>query len=421
MTERVSTLSLFALGVNGIVGVGIFFTPNLLAGLVPGPSGAWVFLITALCLLPIAITYSVLGRALPIDGGPYVWARAAFGDSAGFAVGWISAVSAILSTAAVVAGLRDYLAPTLGMGTGALPTVFAWGCVLTLSAVVSFGLRPSAFTWDALTVVKLLPLLLLLGLALTATARLGAPDATQAAAAPSPSFGAWQRAALLAMFPLQGFEAVPVLAGSARRVLRGLPLATIGALTFAAALYVAIHLGCVRALPDLARHDAPLPAAANALGGALPGQVVTWGANLSALGTAFGMIVVTPRYVAVLGNEAGLGSWLGQSDARGVPRVALGLTALLVALLASVQALGSLFALSSAAVLAQYTVAIASLLRLAAQGEVSRLAMVPACLGLVAISMLVKAVERAELWILGGALLLGAVLALGRARARRAA
>jgi hypothetical protein len=93
----------------------------------------------------------------------------------------------------------------------------------------------------------------------------------------------------------------------------------------------------------------------------------------------------------------------------------------LVALLASVQALGSLFALSSAAVLAQYAMAIASLLRLSAQGKAPRLALLPACLGLLAISLLLKAVEPSELWILGGALLLGAALALGRARARRAA
>jgi hypothetical protein len=84
-----------------------------------------------------------------------------------------------------------------------------------------------------------------------------------------------------------------------------------------------------------------------------------------------------------------------------------------------VQALGSLFALSSAAVLVQYAMAIASLLRLAAQGKAPRSAALPACLGLLAIALLVRAVEVAELWILGGALGLGALLALGRAQARR--
>jgi amino acid transporter len=415
VNERVSTLSLFALGVNGIVGVGIFFTPNLLAALVPGPQGALVFLLTAAFLLPIAITFALLGRALPVDGGPYVWARAAFGDGAAFAVGWVAAVSAILSTAAVIAGLCDHLAPALGLGVGPWRIVFGCLCVGALSLVASLGLRPSAFTWDALTLLKLLPMALLLGLALALPASRPSSDAL----ASPPSFASWQRAALLAMFPLQGFEAVPVLAGSARRALRGLPVATIGSLLFAAGLYVAIQLSCVRALPDLVHHDAPLTDAARALGGQAAAEVVALGTNLSALGTAFGFVVVTPRYLAALGNDAGLGAWLGRHDGRGVPRLALALTAVLVALLASVQALGSLFALSSAAVLAQYAMAIASLLRLAIQGKAPRSAALPACLGLLAIALLVQAVEVAELWILGGALGLGALLGLGRARARR--
>jgi basic amino acid/polyamine antiporter, APA family len=411
--ERVSTLSLFALGVNGIVGVGIFFTPNLVAALVPGAAGALVFLLTAALLLPIAVTFSVLGRALPLDGGPYVWARAAFGDGAAFAVGWIAAVSALLSTAAVLAGLRDHLAPALGIGAGPLHAMFAGAVTLLLSSVAALGLRPSAFAWDALTLLKLLPLLLLLALGLSASA----PSAAASHPVVS-SFSSWQRAALLAMFSLQGFEAVPVLAGSARRDHGGLPLATIGSLLFAAALYMALHLGCARALPDLPTHQAPLAAAARALGGEATGNLVSSGTLVSAFGTAFGMVVVTPRYVAALGSEAGLGGWLGREDARGVPRFSLGVTALVVAVLSSVQALGSLFALSSAAVLAQYGMAIASLLRLSAQGRAPRWAVVPACLGILTLGLLARAVELTELWILSGALLLGGLLALARARTR---
>jgi APA family basic amino acid/polyamine antiporter len=191
-------------------------------------------------------------------------------------------------------------------------------------------------------------------------------------------------------------------------------------LLFAALLYAAIQLACVRALPDLARHEAPLVAAASALGGGAAGSLVALGTNLSALGTAFGMIVVTPRYLAALGTRASLGEWLGRRDAQGVPRSALALVAVLVALLATVQALGSLFALSSAAVLLQYVMAIASLLWLSlAQGRVPRLFAVPAVLGLGASILLVNAVEAAELWILAGALLLGALVAFGRARAER--
>ena len=93
---------------NGIVGVGIFFTPNLVARLVPGIPGVWAYALTLLSLLPVAMTYARLGSRFDRDGGPYVWACAAFGPGAGFVVGFAAYASAVLSTSAVLAGLGEY-------------------------------------------------------------------------------------------------------------------------------------------------------------------------------------------------------------------------------------------------------------------------------------------------------------------------
>ncbi|HOU91693.1 MAG TPA: amino acid permease, partial [Polyangiaceae bacterium] len=100
-------VALLALGLNGIVGVGIFFLPRDVAGLVPGPAGVGVYALTALALLPVAAVYATLGGRFAEDGGPYVWARAAFGPAVAFVVGWVAWVSAVLSTAAVVVGLAE--------------------------------------------------------------------------------------------------------------------------------------------------------------------------------------------------------------------------------------------------------------------------------------------------------------------------
>ena len=79
--------SLLALGINGIVGVGIFFAPSEVGALVPGNAGILVYLVTALALSPVAFVYATLGGKFAEDGGPYVWARAAFGPMVGFGVG----------------------------------------------------------------------------------------------------------------------------------------------------------------------------------------------------------------------------------------------------------------------------------------------------------------------------------------------
>src|SRR5215470_17390814 len=78
-----------AVSVGATIGVGILRTPGLVAGQIHTPS-------TILFLWAVAGVYTVLGASclselgtmLPQDGGYYVYARHAFGNTVGFAVGW---------------------------------------------------------------------------------------------------------------------------------------------------------------------------------------------------------------------------------------------------------------------------------------------------------------------------------------------
>jgi amino acid transporter len=397
--------ALLALGINGIVGVGIFFTPSQVAVLLPGRSGALAYLLTALALVPVACVYAVLGGRFRQDGGPYVWARAAFGPAAAFFVGWVAYVSAILATATVVLALSRYLAPTLGCAGPAAQLAFGWVCVAVLGAIVAAGLRPSAWVWSTLTVAKVLPLALLVVLFLVRPAPL-------AAGAVSDGFDPANlgRAMLIALFALQGFEIVPVPSGSARAAHRSVPRATLASLAFATGLYVVLQLACAAAVPDLGGSDAPLVTAAAAYGGAAAAALVGAGTDLSALGIAFGMLAMTPRYLSVLGRADALGPWLALESARRVPLRALGVTVVAVCLLISVEPLGALFILSGLAVLAQYAVSAVALAKLALAGEsgLRRRHAWPAPLALGAIVLLAAAATLAELWVMLGVLASGA-------------
>src|SRR5206468_2350701 len=86
-------------GVNGIVGGGVFAFPAQAAALL-GPGSIVAVLFCALLCLPIASVFADLGRRFDRAGGPYLYARTAFGADIGFAVGWITFVSAIVSWAA---------------------------------------------------------------------------------------------------------------------------------------------------------------------------------------------------------------------------------------------------------------------------------------------------------------------------------
>ena len=78
-----------AVSIGGTIGVGILRTPGLVAEQLHAPlaivllwvAGGIYTLLGASCL-------TELGLMLPRAGGFYVYARRAFGNTAGFAVGW---------------------------------------------------------------------------------------------------------------------------------------------------------------------------------------------------------------------------------------------------------------------------------------------------------------------------------------------
>ncbi|RKG59051.1 APC family permease [Corallococcus sp. AB011P] len=353
---------LLALGVNGIVGVGIFFAPAEVAAQAPGLGAVWAFALTGLALVPVAFAFAVLGRRFDSDGGPVVFARAAFGERVSFLVGWVAYVSAFLSTSAVMAGLARAVAPSVGLGGPVGERLLASALVTGLAALVASGIRVSARTWTALTVLKLVPLAVLLG------AFFFLPD--RDVPPPLPATGAsWLKAGLTVMFAYQGFEIVPVIAGQVRASERTVPMATVGSLLLAMLLYVGLVWACVAALPDLARATAPLAQAAGVWGGAGLERLVGAGTSVSALGICVGMMVTTPRYLSALASGERSLFGLEQMSASGVPMRALAVTWALVLGFVNLGDLSELFALSAIAVLMQFGVTAAALAVLSLRRE----------------------------------------------------
>src|SRR3954465_1247834 len=76
-----------ALIVGSIIGVGIFNLPASLAGY--GPISLVAMALTTVGALALAVMFAALSRRVPADGGPYAYARAGFGNLAGFSNAWL--------------------------------------------------------------------------------------------------------------------------------------------------------------------------------------------------------------------------------------------------------------------------------------------------------------------------------------------
>jgi len=75
-----------ALVVGSIIGVGIFNLPSSLATY--GPISIVAMALTTVGAVALALLFAALSRRLPADGGPYAYARVAFGNGLGFANAW---------------------------------------------------------------------------------------------------------------------------------------------------------------------------------------------------------------------------------------------------------------------------------------------------------------------------------------------
>jgi amino acid transporter len=334
-----------------------------------------------------------------------------------FVVGWLVYVSALFSAAAVVSGLSGHLASSWGLpepwGTKGL----AAACLLLLGGVAASGLRPSAVAWNLVTVLKLIPLLLMVVLFAAAPA-----PASPAVVTSGLGWESLSRGALIVVFALQGFEIVPVPAGKARHGRWAVPVATVSCLLLVAVLYAVLHWACIAALPELGQSAAPIVDAARVLGGDAVASLVSVGTGVSAVGIAFGMMAMTPRYLSVLGRRDGFGAWVGLEHAAShVPRRALVITVACVFTLVMWATLRDLFVLSSVAVLTQYAAVVASLAVLGWRGAAGlrrrQLWSVPLALG--AILLLGRAAELYQLLVTAGVVLVGVVILLLRARGTR--
>ena len=92
-----------ALILGSIIGVGIFNLPYSLASI--GPISIVAMALTTVGALALALMFAALSRRLPADGGPYAYARAAFGNGIGFTNAWSYWITAWAGNAAIVTGL----------------------------------------------------------------------------------------------------------------------------------------------------------------------------------------------------------------------------------------------------------------------------------------------------------------------------
>ena len=308
---------LTAIGVNQVIGSGIFLLPSQVAAQV----GNWspvAFLAIGFASLLVALCFAEVGSRFEGTGGPYLYTRAAFGRFVGFEVGWMFFLSRLAAAGAIANACAAYAAnfwPVLGTGAGR--AALLTGIIGGLAGLNVLGVRQGAAAVNALTIAKLGPLLLLLA------AGLPLLDPARFDLLPDPASGL-REASLLLIFAFGGFENASVPAAEATRPRRDVPIALVTAIGMTAILYVLIQIVALSVLPGLATDPTPLASAASAILGPRGGTLVTAGALVSTVGSLSALALVGPRILFALGAWGDLPSRLAHVHPRfRTPHVAI--------------------------------------------------------------------------------------------------
>ena len=290
-----------ALAVNGVVGSGVYLVLPVSAAKLLGPASVWAILAAGAVVLLLVLCFAEAATLFDRPGGAYLYTRAAFGDFAGFEVGWMTWIARTIA----VASLSVFFSRVVGdvwhgarQGLGQALTVV--GVLGALTWINVRGIKAGARTTVVLTVGKLVPLLLLAAVGIFAVPW----DRIFPVPAPDPAnFGA---AALLVLYAYSGFEATSGPAGEYQDPKRNLPFALVAQLVIVTALYTLVQLVAIATVPDLGHAKTPLSEAGRALMGPAGGLLLTLGAALSVLGTNNGSILAGPRYLYALAESGRL-------------------------------------------------------------------------------------------------------------------
>ena len=316
---------LVALVINSIVGAGIFGLPSGAFALA-GTYSVFAYVVSATAIALVILCFAEVGSRFTTTGGPYLYARTAFGPLVGFQVGWllwIGRIAASASLANLFVVYVGYFFPAAAPWRPAILTAIFAG----LGAANIGGVRLTALVTNVLTIGKLIPLVVLVVVGAFFV------DAGSLSLAAPPSYGAFSQAALLLIFAYTGFEGATIPSGEMRHPERHLPFALLVGLGIVTLVYVSVQVVCIGTLPDLAQSERPLADASLRFLGAPGASFIAAGALVSIGGVMNAAMFATPRLLFAMGEHGQLPQVLCSTHTRlrtPVPAIMLTATITLV-------------------------------------------------------------------------------------------
>jgi APA family basic amino acid/polyamine antiporter len=400
LVRAIGRWSLTALVLNSIIGSGIFGLPSVVAGLV-GRASVFAYLVAAAGVGVIMACFAEVGSRFRAAGGPYLYAREAFGRFAGIEIAWLAWLVRLTAAAANANLFVLYLAEFWAPATQRIPRLVVLTLLVGVLAAVNYrGVSAGAQLSNVFAAAKILSLGVFVGVGAFFL------RASPAPASSSATSGAWLDAVLVLVFVFGGFEAALIPMGEVKDPRRDVPFSLFTALIVTTVLYTLIQVVVMGVLAAPQRTDRPLAAAAAVFLGQPGAALMTLGALVSVYGYLSGMMLNTPRLTFALAEREDFPPFLAAVHPRfRTPHVSIVLFGLLVWGLAVVGTFRWNLTLSAVARLFTYASTCAAVLALRKKWPTQAAFRLPAgpvfaVLGVAFTLVVVTRMGRAELLII---------------------
>jgi basic amino acid/polyamine antiporter, APA family len=295
--------------INMVLGAGIFVLPGLVAAEL-GSAAILAYLICSVTVALVFLCFAEVGSRVARSGGVYAYIEDAFGPFAGFIASilfWFG--FSALADAAITVVMVDSLAVVFPILGESIPrAVFIIALLTFLAAVNIRGVKAGVRLYIFNTVVKLVPLLLLLvaGLFVMNFENLAIPEWPSAA-----NIGA---GTILLFYAFNGAESALNASGEIRNPAKTVPLGLLLGLSGILLLYVGLQIVAQGVLgPELANNtEAPLVTVATDVFGDWGGKMLIVAVVISIYSNLSGEMLGGPRVVFASSLDNNLPRALGK-------------------------------------------------------------------------------------------------------------
>ncbi len=242
--QKITMWQATAIGLGNIIGAGIF----VLAGTVifqAGPGAILAFILTAILAATVALNSAELSSKIITHGGLYSFVKVTMGDSLGFIVGWLRAISYSIAASAVALGFASYLLSMFQISSNFLIILISIIMILTITIIDYVGLKLVA------KIEQFLVLITVSGLVIFIIVSILYGSWTAVRFTPLLPKGPMSivDSASLAFFAYSGFNTIATLTPEVKDGAKNVPKAIIISLMISTILYILVVIGMLALMP----------------------------------------------------------------------------------------------------------------------------------------------------------------------------